>query len=129
MSKQITLSDGEWKLMKLLWESEPRTIAEMVSALASDVGWSKTTIFVMLKRLIAKGAVRVDDTGKIQQYYPLIAKDDVAPAETDSFLSRVYDGSVGMMISALAGRHALSEDDLSALRKILADAENEKEET
>ena len=124
MSAQITLSDGEWKLMKLLWEAEPRTIAEMVSALANDVGWSKTTIFVMLKRLIAKGAVRVDDTGKIQQYYPRITKDDVAPAETDSFLSRVYDGSVGMMISSLAGRHALSEDDLSALRKILEDAEN-----
>lgn len=126
MAGQITLSDGEWKLMKLLWESEPRTIAQMVSALEQDVGWSKTTIFVMLKRLIAKGAVRVDDSGKLQQYYPLISKDDVAPAETDSFLSRVYDGSVGMMISALAGRHALSEDDLAALRKILADAEHNR---
>ena len=126
MAGQITLSDGEWKLMKLLWESEPRTIAQMVSALEQDVGWSKTTIFVMLKRLIAKGAVRVDDSGKLQQYYPLISKYDVAPAETDSFLSRVYDGSVGMMISALAGRHALSEDDLAALRKILADAEHNR---
>ena len=128
MSAQITLSDGEWKLMKLLWEEEPRTIARMVAALSDDTGWSKTTIFVMLKRLIAKGAVRVDDSGKIQKYYPLIVKDDVAPAETDSFLSRVYDGSVGMMLSALAGRHALSEDDIAALRKILSDAEKRGEE-
>lgn len=128
MSAQITLSDGEWKLMKLLWEEEPRTIAGMVAALSDDTGWSKTTIFVMLKRLMAKGAVRVDDSGRQQLYYPLIAKDDVAPAETESFLSRVYDGSVGMMLSALAGRHALSEDDIAALRKILSDAEKRGEE-
>ena len=30
---QIRLSDGEWKLMKTLWEKQPRTLAELVSAL------------------------------------------------------------------------------------------------
>ncbi|MBQ8576829.1 MAG: BlaI/MecI/CopY family transcriptional regulator [Clostridia bacterium] len=119
----VTLSDGEWKLMKLLWEKEPRSIAEMVGALSRDTGWTKTTVFVMLKRLIAKGAVRVDDTGRIQQYYPVITRADVVPAETDSFLDRVFDGSVGMMMSSLAGRNALKEEDIAALRKIIADAE------
>lgn len=128
MTNPINLSDGEWKLMKLLWESEPRTIAQLVTATANDTGWSKTTVFVMLKRLIAKGAVRVDDTGRLQQYYPVISRDDVVPTETDSFLSRVYDGSVGMMLSSLAGRHALSEEDIAALRKILDDAENRRKE-
>ena len=53
---QIRLSDGEWKLMKTLWEKQPRTLAELVSALDKDTGWSRATIFMMLKRLIAKGA-------------------------------------------------------------------------
>ena len=38
---QIRLSDGEWKLMKTLWEKQPRTLAELVSALDKDTGWSR----------------------------------------------------------------------------------------
>jgi len=124
-----TLSDGEWKLMKLLWQSSPRTIGELVSLLEHDTGWSKTTIFVMLKRLIAKGAVRVDDSGRVQRYYPLIERSDAAHGETDSFLSRVYDGSVGMLVSSLAGRKALSKKEIDELRRILDEAEGKGKET
>ena len=124
--KNITLSDGEWKIMKLLWSSAPRTIGQIVDALQEETGWSRTTIFVMLKRLIAKEAVSMDDSGRLQQYYPMIKRKDVAPEETDSFLSRVYDGSIGMMVSALAGRKALSQEDIEELRQILDEAEKGK---
>ena len=123
------LSDGEWKLMKLLWQKSPRTIGELVSQLEHDTGWSKTTIFVMLKRLISKGAVRVDNSGRIQQYYPLIERGDAAHSETDSFLTRVYDGSVGMLVSSLAGRKALSQKEIDELRRILDEAEEKGKET
>lgn len=124
----ITLSDGEWKIMKLLWSAAPRTIGEMVEIFSKDTGWSKTTIFVMLKRLVAKGAVRMDDSERLQHYYPVISRKDVAPEETDSFLSRVYDGSIGMMVSSLAGRKALSKEDIADLRRILDEAEQGKKE-
>ena len=80
------------------------------------------------KRLIAKGAVRMDDSERLQQYYPIIDRKDVAPEETDSFLSRVYDGSIGMMVSSLAGRKALSEKDIAELRRILDEAERHTKE-
>ena len=116
---KINISDGEWKLMKLLWESAPRTIGEMVNALESDTGWSKTTVFVMLNRLIAKGAVRMEDGARAHLYYPAVTREEIAEEETESFLSRVYDGSVGMMVSALAERKALSKREIDELRLIL----------
>ena len=124
----ISLSDGEWKIMKVLWSESPRTIGQIVELLAGETGWSKTTVFVMLKRLIAKGAVRMDDSERLQHYYPVIDRKDVAPEETDSFLSRVYDGSIGMMVSSLAGRKALSEKDIAELRRILDEAERHTKE-
>ncbi len=124
--EQVTLSEGEWKIMKLLWTSTPRSLMEIVKALAEETGWTKPTIFVMLKRLIAKGAVRMDDSGRVQAYYPLIKRKDVAPMETDSFLNRVWDGSIGMLVSSLAGRKALSDADIAELRKILDEAEKKK---
>jgi len=125
--QNITLSDGEWKIMKLLWKSAPRTIGEIVSELNEETGWSKTTVFVMLKRLIGKEAVSMDDSGRLQQYYPLLERKDVAPEETDSFLSGVYDGSIGMMVSSLAGRKALTKEDIDELRRILDEAEGRKD--
>ena len=125
---EINLSDGEWKLMKLLWESSPRTIAQLVKALEGDTGWSKTTIFVMLKRLIAKGAVRVDVSGRVHQYYSVIECKKTRDTETESFLSRVYDGSIGMLFTALTERKSLSEGDIAELRQILDDAEKNRKE-
>ena len=124
--EHIRLSDGEWKLMKTLWARQPQTIAELVAALAAETGWTKATIFMMLKRLIAKGAVTMDDSGKFQEYSAAITYADVEPEETESFLSKVYGGSVGMMVSNLVGRGALSEQDIQELKAILDAAEKQE---
>lgn len=121
--KNVNLSDGEWKIMKVLWKEAPRTIAQIVNELENETGWTKTTVFVMLKRLIAKDAVRVDDSGRLQEYYPTLRHDDATFGETESFLSRVYDGSVGMMLSSLVGGNALSKEEIDDLRKILDESE------
>ena len=64
MAKHIVLSDGEWKLMKLLWENHPMTLGDMVEAMQDDTAWSKGTIFTMLRRMSTKGVIRMDDSGK-----------------------------------------------------------------
>lgn len=121
----LHLSDGEWKLMKVLWQQSPRTLGALVAALAPTTGWSKATVFMMLKRLIAKGAVTMDNSGKFQTYSASVAYADVEPEETESFLSKVYGGSVGMMVSNLVDRGALSEQEIQELKAILDAAEKE----
>ena len=118
-------SDGEWKLMDLLWEQEPRTIGEMVEALKQDTGWNKSTIFMMLKRLLEKGAVRVEMGGRYQLYYPVVAREEATQRETENFLSKVYRGSVGMMLASMAGQKKLSKDEIGELYVILRDAQDE----
>lgn len=126
--EHITLSDGEWKIMKLLWSSAPCSLREITNALEGETGWSRPTIHVMLKRLIAKGAVRVDEKTQVHEYYPTVKRKDVAPKETESFLNRVYDGSIGMLFTALTERKSLSDKDIAELRKILDNAEKKRKE-
>lgn len=121
--QNITLSEGEWKLMNVLWETSPCSLATLVSSLDNETSWTKSTVFVMLKRLISKKAVCVDQSGKIQLYSPIVTKDDCAVRETESFLSKVYNGSIGLMVSSLAGQRALSQEEINELRKILDEAE------
>lgn len=123
----LHLSDGEWKLMKVLWQQSPRTLGALVAALAPTTGWSKATVFMMLKRLIAKGAVSLDEGGKYQQYSAAVAYAEVEPEETASFLTKVYGGSVGLMVSNLVGRGALSEQEIRELKAILDAAEQQED--
>lgn len=128
MENNISLSDGEWKLMNLLWESAPRTISQMVKALTDDTGWSKATILVMLRRMELKGAVNFEQSGKSKQYFPAVPKEGIAVAETECFLHKVYGGSLGLLVSSMATQKALSKKDIDDLYEILKKAEEESEQ-
>ena len=121
MAKTV-LSDGEWRIMNLLWASSPRRVPELTEALAADTGWSRATVNMMLQRLEEKGAVRMEPLGRNKVYYPLLSQADARQKETARFLDRLYGGSLGLMVSSLAGQQALSEEDIRTLRAILEDA-------
>ena len=123
MEKSIGLSDGEWKLMNLLWDRSPRTVTELVHAAADDTGWTKHTIIKMLSRMEEKGAVRHREGQRAKQFYPAVDRRQTALAETGSFLRKVYGGSVGLMVNALVESGGLSDRDLAELEEVLRRAE------
>lgn len=124
--RKMNLSDGEWKLMNLLWEKAPRTNAQLVSAMKNDTGWTKGTVFMMLSRMKEKGAVRCEEDGRSRLFYPMWQKEDAAHAETRRFLSKVYNGSVGLMVASMAGQNTLSREEIDELYAILREAETEE---
>ena len=122
---KINLSDSEWKLMNCLWSRSPRTITELTAALRTDTGWSKNTVITMLSRLEAKGAVRHEEGERAKRYFPVIDRRDAARAETESFLGKVYGGSLGLMMSAMVDSRQLTAEDIAELSAILEKAGGE----
>lgn len=122
-ARQIHISEGEWKLMNQLWDRAPRTIMQLTRQLEAETGWSKNTIITMLNRLEAKGAVAYEAKDRAKHYFPAIDKSDVALEETRGFLNRVYDGSLSLMVDAMAASQALSKKDIDELYEILKKAE------
>ena len=121
------LSNGEWALMKVLWEASPRTITQLVAALRDSTGWDKHTIIPTLSRLEAKGAVTYRHNGRAKEYYPLLRQSDASRAETKRFLEKVYNGSLGVMVHAMVDSHALSQEDIQELSAILEKAKEREE--
>ena len=122
---KISLSDSEWKLMNRLWERSPMTITELTAALRPDTGWSKNTVITMLSRLEGKGAVRYEEGGRARRYFPSASREDSALAETENFLAKVYGGSLGSLVNAMASSRALTPADLAELSAILEQAKGE----
>lgn len=117
---KIDLSNSEWKLMNRLWAQSPMTITELTAALRDETGWSKNTVITMLSRLEHKNAVRHEDGQRAKQYYPNVAREDAIEAETESFLDKV--GGLGLLMSAMVERNALTEHDIAELSAILEKA-------
>lgn len=73
----------------------------------------------------AKNLVRCEQAGRGKAYVPLVERDQAVLAETRNFLDRVYQGSVGMMMSTMAKQEGLSREQIAQLRAILDEAEQE----
>lgn len=121
-----TLTPTEWHLMECLWEKSPRTGREAVEYLEKSVGWSRSTTLTMLRRMTEKGAIRCGEEDGVKVYEPLIQKEEAMLHETDDFLSRVYKGSVSMMMSAITQKQDLSRKEIDELYAILRKAEEGK---
>ena len=120
------ISGGQWNIMRELWKEAPQTLMQLVGKLEKSVGWSKSTTITTLHRMERKGIVSVEQVGRSKSYAPLITEEEATISETRSFLDRVYSGSVGLMVSAMAERQELSDDELAELRRILHHAEEQK---
>ena len=115
----MKLNASEWNVLNCLWENHPRTVMQLVADLEAAVGWAKSTTITTLRRMEEKGLVRVEQAGRGKTYSPAVEREQAVIAETHSFLERVYQGSVGLMMSAMARRQELSAAEVAELRTIL----------
>lgn len=125
MDKENILTRAEWSVMECLWGKPGCTGREAIDKLSETVGWTKSTTLTMLRRMTEKGIVLCDETGEVRSYYPLVDREDAAIRETDDFLSRVYSGSVGLMMSAMMQKQKLTKDEIDELYAILKKAEED----
>ncbi len=119
----IKLTASEWSVLDSLWQENPQTVMQLVSKLGKTVGWAKSTTITTLRRMEEKGLVHCETVGKGKSYTPAVEQEQAEIQETRSFLDRVYRGSVGLMMSAMAQRQELSPEDIAELRDILRKAE------
>ena len=121
--EKINLSDGEWKLMNLLWQNPPKTLTQLTKELEQATGWGRNVIITMLKRLEAKGAVRHEEGERAKLFYPSVERDGAVLEETRGFLNRVYQGSLSLMVNAMVSSSELSDEEIEDLKAILDKAE------
>lgn len=124
--ERIQLTGSEWNVLSCLWEESPQTVMQLVSRLGGEVGWAKSTTITTLRRMEEKGLVRCTTDGKAKHYTPAVEQEQAEIQETRSFLKRVYRGSVGLMMSAMAERQELSPSDIQELEDILRRAKEGK---
>lgn len=124
MERQTTLTHSEWQIMECLWH-RPHTLMELVASLGKSVGWSKSTVATMVRRMEEKHIIHHEERGRTKTFYPSVSREDVTFRETKNLLQRAYNGSVGLLVSAMAKSDGLSKSDIDELYEILRKAEED----
>ena len=124
----INLTEAEWTVMECLWENPSMSGRELTEALESSMSWNRSTTLTLLRRLVAKGAVREGKEGGKKSFHPELQREDAVLKETKNFLGRLYKGSLSLMVSSFTQKQALSKEDMEELYALLERLKQEGDE-
>ena len=119
----VKLFDSELKVMDVLWRDGDRTAKEIAGLLREEIGWNTNTTYTVIKKCVAKGAIRRSEPGF--QCHALISKTEVQAAETEALIGKLFDGSPDLLFASLLDSRRLSAEQLERLRKLVAAVERE----
>lgn len=114
------ISDAELEVMEVLWSSRhPLTATEVAERIPAERGWTLATVKTMLSRLSAKSAIRFTEEGRRYLYTAAIARNSYVGRKSRRFVDQLFGGRLSPLVARLAEEHALDEDDVAAIEKIL----------
>lgn len=113
------ISDAEWHIMKALWCKSEATSSQIIDMLKADRKWSATTIYTLISRLVNKNAIKIKEDSSPRVYYPIISEEKYRKEEGKSFLNKIYNGSLNLMLSNMVEENELSDEEIEELKNIL----------
>ena len=116
--KLTKLPDGEFEVMKVVWGGPvPITSRFILNRLNGVKEWKMQTIDSYLRRLLDRGFLRSEKSGKEREYYVTINREEYLRFETKDFIKQYHNSSLMNLVNMLFESEALSDTDLDALAR------------
>ncbi len=116
----IQISEAELEVMKVLWKINNGTSGQIIEILEQETDWKPKTIQTLITRLVSKEAIDVDKTNKKSYIYsPKISEKEYKEYANESFLKKLYNGSINLMLSSFIKERKLTKEDINDLKRLL----------
>lgn len=114
------ISETEWEVMQAVWKGHPCTAQEIVARLVqTDATWHPKTAKTLLARLVNKRALAYKQEGRVYLYRPLVTEAECQAQASESFVERVFGGSLKPMLAHFVERRKLSPAEIKELKRLL----------
>ena len=115
--KSVTLTDGEHRIMEILWAKGSATVAEVAEALAGEGGSAYTTVLTMMRIMRDKGYLSYCKEGRAHVFTPKVNRQAAARNAVRQLLTKFFAGSPGELVLAFLRDEDLSPEELDALKR------------
>jgi predicted transcriptional regulator len=117
-----TLTEGEQRLMEVLWTRDGATVSEVLDALPERERPAFNTVQTMLRIMEKKGYVRHEERGRAFIYHAKVERDAAARAAVQSVVKRFFNNSAGLLAVRLLENEELSDAELTQMRHLIDEA-------
>lgn len=114
--EELSLCESEKRLMEIIWQEAPLESGRLVKLAADKIDWNKSTTYTILRKLIAKGFVKNEDT----IVSVIIPKEKVLISESNQIVEESFSGSLPEFVAAFFGsKKTLSDEEADALIRLI----------
>jgi predicted transcriptional regulator len=126
MFERPGMSKGEMEVARVLWSLGNATVREVHAGFPPGREIDFTTVQTYLRRLEAKGYVRVAFQGRTRVYSPRVKPQTVIREALDDLVDRLFGGEALPLVRHLIEDHGISDADVTELRRLLDRRKREK---
>lgn len=119
MVEKSSMTEMEWTIMNVVWESEPCAAGTVQEALQESRGWAYSTVKTTMDRMVKKGLLTTHAIRNLNLFRSKVTKKDAQRGELHEFLRRAFDGSMTPMLQFLMEEDELSDAEIDQLRKLI----------
>jgi len=117
-----TLTDGEARLMKVLWDKGTATVAEVVRALGVKPPLTHSTVNTLMRILERKGYVTHEKLGRAFVYRPVVDQRQEGKRALRRLVMRFFENSPSLLVFNVLDDERMDAEELKRLKKFIKDA-------
>lgn len=121
--KSPNLTEGELRLMDVLWRRRQATVGEVVASLPDNPPLAYSTVLTTMRILETKGYLRHTKKGRAFVYEPLVAQQEASTKALRHLVSRFFGGSRELLVLNLLKEETIGRAELRRIKKMIADSE------
>lgn len=125
MEESINITDAELEIMKIIWTKPGVTAKTISDELEDKTKWSQSTIKTLLGRLCNKNVISFQKKGKEFLYHAIISYEKYSAEESKSFLEKMFNGSINLMMLNFVKSKGISHEEAEELKDILSKAQKD----
>lgn len=121
--KSPNLTEGELRLMDVLWEKGQATVGDVTASLPDNPPLAYSTVLTTLRILENKGYVQHTKTGRAFVYKPVVARDEARRKALSHLVARFFDGSRELLVMNLLKEETIGRAELRRIKKMVEKSE------
>ena len=121
--KSSTFTEGELRLMQVVWERGSATAGDVLEALPKRPPTAYSTVVTTLRILEEKGYLRHTKEGRAFVYHPVVDRTEASRSAVRHLLHRFFNDSPELLVLNVLKHERIDAQELKRLQKLIEESE------
>ena len=121
----MSISNAEWEIMRVVWTKEETTSSQILEILEQKTDWTASTVKTLLKRLVDKGYLATQRSGKSFLYSALVSEEEAINRQADELIDKFCQRKHTVIIKHLLETTPMTMADINDLQALLLSKKEE----